>query len=97
MTTKEFRTISSEDVRNMCIKNNWYTNGSVEDYCTLLNYVDERGSNVRDNDILNFAIDIFNHSSMDWREYGSKEDCVSCITYALLNDCIHHFMEIVEM
>lgn len=33
--------LNAMDVRNACIKNNWYNAGSCNDYSVLLDYVDE--------------------------------------------------------
>lgn len=39
MNITEKRIISAADVRNLCIVKDWYTNGSTDDYRSMLDYV----------------------------------------------------------
>ena len=67
MTIKETRTLSAWDLRNLCAKRNWYTQGTNEDYDCLL-------SSLRDSDyepveittekLAEIAADILRHSDM---------------------------------
>ena len=56
----ETRIMSSEDLRLLCIKKNWYTCGDCEDYDKLLKMPD--GKNITTNIIIKIATDIYEHS-----------------------------------
>lgn len=41
INAEETRKMSPYDLRNLCLKKNWHTNGINEDYDALLSYADE--------------------------------------------------------
>lgn len=61
----EERRISAYDVRQLCIKNEWYTAGDCKDYSEMLDYVEENCYNANGVVIYNIACDIKAHSSTD--------------------------------
>ena len=61
---KEIRTITVDRLRNLCIKNNWYTAGDCEDYDHLLLDLASNKDNLTTDDILAIAQDIMDHSDM---------------------------------
>jgi len=61
---KEMRYISSMEVRNLCIKNNWYTCGDNEQYDYLLNTLCDK-ENITTQDMIIIATDIKTHSETD--------------------------------
>lgn len=66
----ETRKIFWNDLRNLCIRNNWYTCGTVKEYQKMLNICDK--DNITTNDIVKIAQDIMDHSSKnDDRELTS--------------------------
>lgn len=58
---KETRKIHSDDLRNLCIKKNWYTKGTGEEYSNLLATADGI-NNIETQDIVRIAQDILDHS-----------------------------------
>lgn len=83
------RYISGDDVRCVCIKNNYYTCGDCEDYANMLS-IAYNAKEATDEIIEQLAIDIFNHSNVDELErlYGCDDlDLLSSIMYNLLDVC----------
>ena len=62
----EIRKISSESLRSLCIKNNWYTNGDNEEYGHLLIDLADSKDNITTDDIVEIAQDIYDHSYTDY-------------------------------
>lgn len=85
----------ASDVRHVCIKNNWYTRGTCEEYENMLNMVESYyPSDVR---IFYVAEDIFEHSNQDYwiRDGGlSKEEAIESIMFVLANDVVKTFYKI---
>ena len=61
----EEKHITAYDVRQLCIKHNYYTAGDCKDYSEMLDYVDENRHNANGVVIYNIAQDIFKHSDTD--------------------------------
>lgn len=61
----EIRKLYSGDLRQLCIKHNWYTRGKNEEYAPLLNAVDDL-NNVTTDEIVNIAENILRHSITDY-------------------------------
>lgn len=62
---REIRRIFSDDLRNLCIKKDWYTRGNCKEYCHLLNELAHEKENITTDDIVEIAQDILNHSDTD--------------------------------
>ena len=74
----------SDMIRSMCIREYWYTNGTIAAYNNLLTYVDDH--RIIDEESLDFiAWDIYNHSSNFDYSYSGEEN-VENIKYIILND-----------
>lgn len=88
---KETKNWDSYRVRNMCIKNNYYTRGDNEAYGKMLEFVD---TNEPDNrTIYKVALDIVRHSDMD--KYGCEEnELVAGVMYELANNVVKRHFEI---
>jgi len=80
-------------IRGLCIKENWYTDGTIQAYSNLLSYCDEN-RRVTEESLDFIAWDIYNHSSNFDYSY-SQEENVSNIKFIILNDAcrITHFGE----
>ena len=66
MKIKETRLLSSFNLRNLCIKRNWYTKGDNNEYSHLLNELNHDGrENITTEDIRMIAEDIIEHSVID--------------------------------
>ena len=61
---KETRVISYENLRNLCIKNDFYTNGDCEEYDNLFRKLDVETLTTKH--IFNIAADIKYHSETDY-------------------------------
>lgn len=60
---KEFRRLSADSLRSLCIAKKWYTGGNCDEYEHLLIDLAEHKENLTTNDIITIAEDIFEHSS----------------------------------
>lgn len=69
----EVRIISAEDLRALCIKEDWYTCGDNEEYDHLLLDLAGRKHNITTDDIVDIATDIIEHSDLDISEDGLFE------------------------
>lgn len=95
MKAKEMKRWSSDDVRYCCIKNNYYTRGTTEQYDRMLKQVDWCDPDLTN--IFVIAKDIFDHT--DWgddfeREYGTETFAIETIMYALDRDAVHTTYEV---
>lgn len=61
---KETRKLYRDDLRRLCIKNNWYTRGTCEEYEKMLTFADAC-DNVTTADIVKIATDIICHSDTE--------------------------------
>lgn len=69
MKVQEIKKLSSWDVMCMCIKENFYTAGTNDEYQNFLNCVDN--FEVNPLNIYQLALDIYNHTPLDyWNPYG---------------------------
>lgn len=80
---KETRKLYSEELRMLCIKRNWYTEGTNAEYIPLLNAVDKL-ENVTTEDIVNIASNVL--------EYSKTEYPLSSICFEIAKIC-HSFFE----
>ena len=62
----EVRKISADNLRGLCIRQNWYTNGDNEEYGHLLFDLAANKDNVTTDDIVEIAQDIIDHSKTDY-------------------------------
>lgn len=62
---REVRRILSEDLRELCIRKNWYTRGDCKAYSHLLNELAHEKENITTDDIVEIAQDILEHSNTD--------------------------------
>lgn len=56
------RTLCTENLRILCIKNDWYRCGDNDDYAHMLNKA--KKGNITSNDIVSIARDIITHSNL---------------------------------
>lgn len=85
------RTTYADNVRQMCIRGQFYTQGDCEDYEHMLSKV-TRAEEFTDELLIETAIDIFNHSDIDrlMDECGADEhEVLDGIVHNLLNDCVY--------
>lgn len=76
----EIRRISAYDLRALCIKQNWYTEGTEEEYGKLLIQKAAHKSNINIDDIVEIAEDIKEHSETLY----TVEDIMSIVAQATI-------------
>lgn len=86
---KEVRRIQIDRVRNMCIRNDYYTSGTCEEYGAMFEMC--KVENPTTDDFERIARDIFNHSDKEklLERVGmqSRSFIRECIMFELINDC----------
>lgn len=63
MEYKEIRTLSAMNLRNLCIRESWYTRGTNDEYDHLLDLAADK-ENLTTADIIAIAEDIAAHSNL---------------------------------
>ena len=90
------RTIHADKVRALCIRQDYYTCGTVREYRDMLDFVDNE--NADEFVILTAAEDILKHSDTKalMSEYGfdDEKELLESICYNLINDCTHTSVKI---
>jgi len=83
-------TITPEDVRQACVRNDWFTQGTTADYDRVLNDVENYGSDMADYQAENLIWDI----AADIRLYSDTERMMreSGCTYAEICENIAHVL-----
>lgn len=61
----EVRRIFADDLRNLCIRKNWYTRGDNRQYSHMLYEMASDEKNITTDDIVDIATDIMEHSDTD--------------------------------
>ena len=94
---KEVRRLGSMELRALCIKEDWYTGGTNEEYANLLDMANRE--NVTTDDIVEMATDIYEHSevAMDKLKRAAGYDigeCLKHIMFAIAERCTTFFEEI---
>lgn len=59
---KERRVLYPSDLKELCIKNRWYTKGTNEDYNNLFDFIREK--EITTDAIVDIAFNIFQHSNL---------------------------------
>lgn len=75
------------EIREMCINHDWYTGGTIKDYDSLLNLVQELSPTP--SNMLRIAQDIHNHTT------GEDPDgyAVDVILFTIANDVVMRYYE----
>lgn len=77
--------ISPMELRSLCIQQGWYTRGTTLEYEAMLqNLVDENHmtrDDITDQDIINLAEDIADHSNLEGLE--PEADAAACIAFEI--------------
>ena len=89
----ETRTLCAYNLRNLCIRKNWYTCGSNEEYLKLFGRLSEDGmaAVITPEKLAEIAEDIYRHSCADDCTDGYLE--IPCIMYDLAKVCDTTFRE----
>lgn len=89
------RRISRDQVREMCIRHDYYTNGNNADYTNMLNCVEDAKADDLDF-MVAIAEDIYDHSDVNHflALYGcSSDDFKDSILFNLYNECCTTIIE----
>lgn len=85
MEYKEIRKIRAENIRSLCVRKNWYTNGSIEEYKALLDYgFSEKEITVKE--LAEMAELILEHSATDYD--------IPSVMFELNEICNTYFVEV---
>ena len=93
-TIKSNRRWDADDVRQMCIDNDYYTCGNNEAYSEMLQFV--RTAEPTNNNLFRVAYDIVEHSDFDFVFSDDESDCIANVMFLLENKCVHTSFEIIE-
>lgn len=83
-TIIETRTLFMDDLRKLCIKNNYYTEGTNEEYDRFLTSV--KGVEMTKNQIYYLAVNIFTHSDIESNGL-STDEIIASIMYNIAEAC----------
>lgn len=85
MKLNERRFINTSLVREMCIKDDLYTRGTVEEYCQMFDMC-------KTESIIDIATDIMEHSDVQrkMKEYGcGRIELLEHIASCIINECTY--------
>lgn len=88
MKIKQKRVWHWYDAAKMCCDERYYTLGTHDDYCKVMDYIEEHPS-PSDKDVYKVAKDIKEHSS-------DKEEPVTNIMFKLANNVVRYLYEVEE-
>ena len=66
---KEIRRIRANDLRNLCVEEDWYTCGDNDEYGHLLLDLAGHKENITTDDIVEIASDIIEHSDLSVSDF----------------------------
>ena len=86
----ETRILNWRDLRNLCVKHDWYTCGSNEEYSDILDFAASRKMTL--DNLLHIAMDIIEHTNPD-RFVDCEPNGTTPIQYVLfeLSETCHSF------
>ena len=95
---KTTRKTNAGKVRSICIKNNWYTRGTNEQYENLLVNIVGWGDTVATDELLTkVAQDIMEHSDMRYDKYNcTEEEMLVAVVFELANYACTTYVEYYE-
>lgn len=93
---KEVRKLCSSDLRSLCIKENWYTGGTNDEYFNLMQMTEK--DNITTDDIVEIATDIIEHSNVAVEKYMKCDglsfgECYTYVMYLIAEKCYVYFEE----
>lgn len=83
---KILKVVNSNNVRSLCVKRNLYTEGTNEEYSSMLSKCREATT---DEELLNIGIDIWEHSNVeDITADSLGEYTKTTMLYELFEECV---------
>lgn len=98
MRVRQIRKIDESKLRNMCIKNNWYTVGNNEEYADMFKMCQR--DNISTQWIYKIAKNIYEHTDIHSAkqgcspEYSDSDNILNMMIY--INDCTYVFYQMTE-
>lgn len=98
MKIKEVKRIDTSKLRNICIKNNWYTCGTCAEYSNMFNMCEVE--NVTTKTLYQITKNIYEHTNINTAEngcsaeYSDTENILNMMVY--INDACYVWYEIDE-
>ena len=92
---KEIRRLHSTDLRALCIREDWYTGGTNEEYANLMDMT--KKDNITTDDIVEIATDIIEHSDSargKFERASGGEDFYLHVMFLIAESCNTYFEEI---
>lgn len=86
MKFTEIRTIGASDIRKLCIKNDWYTRGTNDQYAHLLYDLGEWKENLTTEDIVEIAEDIIAHSNIE-ADGRMEAEVIESVAFEIMRVC----------
>lgn len=89
---REIRTLSSMDLRGLCIREDWYTGGTLRDYDNLMSMTEKE--NITTDDIVEIATDIIEHSETakaKFEKASGGEDFYLHVMFLIAEACNTYF------
>lgn len=92
---RETRKIDASKVRGICIKQEWYTNGTSADYTAMLMMAEQSDGSA--DSIYEIAKDIFNNSDMSrYSSDHTDHDIIENIMFYIVNDAAYTDLQIIR-
>ena len=92
---KEVRRLTSTDLRALCIREDWYTGGTNEEYYNLMQMTEKE--NITTDDIVEIATDIIEHSETAKAKFeraSGGENFYLHVMFLIAEACYTFFEEI---
>lgn len=93
---REFKKIDHNKVRNLCIRDEYYTMGDNDAYEHLLYELCNEEKEITMDELEEITADIMKHSDVEWlryKYYFSEEELFAGILWKLINECCTIFLE----
>ena len=91
---KEIRKLHTSDLRALCIREDWYTGGTNEEYANLMNMTFK--DNITTDDIVEISTDIIEHSETAKQKFeraSGGENFYLHVMYLVAEACFTYFEE----
>ena len=91
---KEVRRLHSSDLRALCIREDWYTGGTNEEYANLMDMTNK--DNITTDDIVEIATDIIEHSETakaNFEKATGGENFYLHVMFLVAESCNTYFEE----
>lgn len=95
MKFTEIRTIGASDIRKLCIKNDWYTRGTNDQYRHLQLDLCEWKDSLATEDIVEIAEDIIAHSEIE-ADGRTEAEVIESVAFEVMRVCNNFIIRVKE-